>query len=92
MKPIRAIICKRVRDGADVCGVANSGDCWQMLCNDIACDHTNADYLLLVHASHIFDRDKSLSELRDLPVGYSEFRQSANAPWEGRQPLPPECG
>ncbi len=46
-------------------------------------------WFTVTHAAHVIDRDPSLVECRDLPVGWEAWRDAVGEPWF-RRPLEPE--
>lgn len=75
-----------LREGHPVLLVSHDHDGdWQFLCgttNDIA-------NCLIVCLSCAYQRDTSVGELADLPIGWQAWRDSVDAPWE-RSPSEPD--
>jgi hypothetical protein len=58
---------------------------WQILCNTT----TQADDCFVVCLGCCFERDPTIGELADLPIGWIAQRESVGAPWL-REPSEPE--
>ena len=52
---------------------------WQLLCGG---DHDVGETPHVVGVGHLLDRDPSLQELADLPLGWEAERESADASWQ----------
>jgi hypothetical protein len=80
-KHLPAFICSHVfRNERPILLVAHNknGD-WQFLCGEA--DHSDGDIPHIVGVGHVLDRDPSLEELRNLPLGWSAERQDAKSQW-----------
>ncbi len=78
-KNLAVITTKRVIDDAlPILLVSHDpeGD-WQFLCGTTNRPKNG----MIVSLGNIFDRDRSLAELADLPEGWKAVRKSADAPW-----------
>ena len=56
----------------------HNGD-WQMLCGGY--EHGDAAQIFMLHKEHLIDRDQSLQEIVDLPLGWEAERETAGRPW-----------
>jgi len=81
------LTCSRVLDeGWPVLYVGHDHDgAWQFLCG--GSEHDDANVGRWIHSAHLLERDASLAQLGDLPVGQKAERTSADAQWV-RSPLP----
>ena len=75
-----AISTKRVfREGYPILRVSHDydGD-WQVLCGTT----TDQEQAMVVCLGCAYQRDKSISELADMPRGWTAWRDYVGAPWE----------
>lgn len=74
-----ALICRHVFEHSrPVLLVRNQEDTWSFLCGGE--DHDDDDFCY-VGIGHLADRDASLKECADLPVGYEAERISVGSAW-----------
>jgi hypothetical protein len=72
-----------VRDGHAVLAVYHEDDGdWQFLHGDIEED----DEIAVICMACAFERDRSLGDLADLPIGWMASRASVESPWD-REPF-----
>jgi len=75
-----AFVCEHVFDARrQVLLVSHEGGDWQFLCGGE--DHESWETARVVGIKHLFDRDASLRELFDLPVGWDAERTKVGDPW-----------
>ncbi len=83
--PVNAVCftTKRVmREGYPVLLVTHDADGdWQVLCGTT----NDSDQAMLVCLGCAFERDRSIREVADLPLGWRAWRDAPGAPWE-REP------
>jgi hypothetical protein len=77
---LRAYVCVHVCDDVrPVLLVSRAGGPWCFLCGDV---HTqDASSYRVVGIGHLFERDHSLLELKDLPPDWEAERQDVRSPW-----------
>jgi hypothetical protein len=74
------IICTHVHDASrPVLLIAHGAEGWDFVCGRR--DHEGADDFHLVGVGHLIDRDPSLNECADLPLGFAAERPSVGSPW-----------
>jgi hypothetical protein len=80
------VICSHVLDvSRPILLVAHDVDGWNFACGQR--DHGGADDFHVVGVGHLGNRDPSVNECADLPVGFIAERTSVGSPWI-RQELP----
>lgn len=68
-----------IREGHPILSVYHDHDGdWQFLCGA----PTDVADAMLVCLGCTFERDRSIGELADLPIGWQAWRESADAPWQ----------
>lgn len=76
-----------VEGRSEILGVVRDTDGeWQFLDGEEA---DRADLITVTHAAHVIDRDPSIVECRDLPIGWEAWRDAVGEPWL-RRPLEPD--
>jgi len=74
------VVCAHVFDASrPVLLVSHEGGDWQFLCGGE--DHGSWETARVVGITHLLDRDTSLHELFDLPVGWDAERAKIGDPW-----------
>lgn len=88
-EPNTAVFVNRrvVFDDAWISYVTHDADdgSWQFHCEQEG-DVTEGD-IAMVSLKNIFDKDHSIGDLTDLPLGWEAWRSAKNAPWQ-RQKAP----
>jgi hypothetical protein len=77
----RGFTCKRVMEEAQpiLHVVHDAGGDWQFLCGGD--EHGDETVCLLIHPSHLVDRDPSLVALSGLQRGFAAIRRSIGGDW-----------
>jgi hypothetical protein len=77
---LRAYVCVHVCDYVrPVLLVTRAGGPWCFLCGDL--HPQDASSYRVVGIGHLFERDPSLVELKDLPIDWEAERQDVKSPW-----------
>jgi hypothetical protein len=82
------ICCHVFENSRPVLLVARPDRDWQLLCGDA---HSPNQGPRLVGLNHLLDRDPSLTEILDLPVGWQAEREKLGGEWT-RTRCEPESG
>lgn len=74
-----AYVCSHVFDGSrPILLVSRAGGDWQCLCGG---EHGAEEIPKVVGLNHLFERDPSLADLRDLPDNWEAERTSPDQSW-----------
>jgi hypothetical protein len=77
----RGFSCKRVvENGAAVLAVYHERDGdWQLLCGGD--EHGDETQIVVIHPSHLIEKDKTLRRIADLPRGFMATRSAVGSVW-----------
>ncbi|OQX04112.1 MAG: hypothetical protein BWK80_54230 [Desulfobacteraceae bacterium IS3] len=78
---IPVYVCSHIFENTRPVLLVNDGD-WQMLCGG---EHDEDEIPGVVGLGHLLERDRSLSEILDLPDDWEAEKESSHASWTRRR-------